>query len=112
MKRRVSVRMDERTLMLLSEMAEMCGLNMSFIIKYLIKKEIDSVLDEGGYIDLSRKDVPTGKYNKLEEHRTHPTEFDEDWYIRFLAPAVKRSRGRPRKIKVRPWDGQLSFSFE
>ncbi|MDR2039215.1 MAG: hypothetical protein LBQ60_14935 [Bacteroidales bacterium] len=50
MKNRVSVRLDERTIMLLSEISDICGVSVSTTIRYLIDKEIDSVLDREGNV--------------------------------------------------------------
>lgn len=45
---RVTVRLDERTRMLLNELSEMTGTTVSVIIRSIVKQRIESLLDKAG----------------------------------------------------------------
>lgn len=45
---RVTVRLDERTRMLLTELSEMTGTTVSVIIRGIVKQRIESLLDKAG----------------------------------------------------------------
>jgi hypothetical protein len=84
MKGRISVRLDERTIMLLSEISGMCSLSISSVVRYFINKEIDSVLDEKGYITVTPPYVKTERSHKQKTHPVRPVEFGKDWHMRSL----------------------------
>jgi hypothetical protein len=50
MNNRKSIRFDDRTVLLLSEIAETCGVSISSVVKYIIQKELNSMYDENGYM--------------------------------------------------------------
>lgn len=45
---RVTVRLDERTRMLLTELSEMTGTTVSVIVRGIVKQRIESLLDKAG----------------------------------------------------------------
>lgn len=45
---RVTVRLDERTRMLLNELSEMTGTTVSVIVRGIVKQRIESLLDKAG----------------------------------------------------------------
>ena len=47
-KKRVSVRFGDRMIMLLSELSELSGANISTLIRGLVERSIDDLLDEDG----------------------------------------------------------------
>jgi ATP sulfurylase len=116
MKGRVSVRFDERTIMLLSEISDICNTSISTTIRYLISKEIESVLDEGGYIHTRPiKHQHTQNQPKQTTPITiQPIAFDEDWYMDILIKSQKKERHteRGKQKAVRIDSQQLRFHFK
>lgn len=55
--KRRSVRFDERTWMLLIELSEKTGSSISVIIRSMIIRGLDSILDESGNIKINEKQI-------------------------------------------------------
>lgn len=47
--KRISIRVDEHTLMMLDELSERTCKNMSLIVRSLLKRELDTLTDRYGY---------------------------------------------------------------
>lgn len=58
-RRRISVRFDEGTLMLLTELSSKTGARISVIIRSLVMKGIDEITDESGNLILDEKQIQT-----------------------------------------------------
>lgn len=57
--KRISIRFDEGTLMLLDELSSKTGANISVIIRGLVMKGIDEITDESGNLILDEKQIQT-----------------------------------------------------
>lgn len=53
--KRRSIRFDERTWMLLTELSEKTGANISVIIRSMIIRGMDEIIDESGNIKINEK---------------------------------------------------------
>lgn len=58
-RRRISIRFDEGTLMLLDELSSKTGAKISVIIRGLVMKGIDEITDESGNLILDEKQIQT-----------------------------------------------------
>lgn len=58
-RRRISIRFDEGTLMLLDELSSKTGAKISVIIRSLVMKGIDEITDESGNLILDEKQIQT-----------------------------------------------------
>ena len=54
---RISIRFNERILMLLTEISEKTGIKMSVVIRSLVIKGIDEITDETGNLRLNEKQI-------------------------------------------------------
>lgn len=57
-KNTLSIRVDERTTMLLNELSSLTGKNISVLSRVFIMKELNDMLDNEGYIKLSARNKP------------------------------------------------------
>lgn len=55
--KRISIRFRERTLMQLTEMSNITGVNISVIIRSLVMKGIDEITDETGNLKIDEKQI-------------------------------------------------------
>lgn len=55
--KRISVRFNERMRMLLDEIADRTGTKLSVVVRCLVAKGIDELLDESGNLKLDEKQV-------------------------------------------------------
>lgn len=60
-KKKVSVRLDERTSMLLSELSEMTKTKPSVIIRGIMQRGIDEMIDESGNWKMRNEKIEKGK---------------------------------------------------
>ncbi|WP_291601967.1 hypothetical protein [Bacteroides sp.] len=54
---RISIRFNERTLMLLAEISEKTGAKMSVVIRSFVLKGINDIVDDTGNLKLDEKQV-------------------------------------------------------
>jgi len=54
---RISIRFNERTLMLLTEISEKTGAKMSVVIRSLVMKGINDIMDDTGNLKLDEKPI-------------------------------------------------------
>lgn len=59
MNKRISVRFDEHTMMVLNELSDKTGAKISVIIRSLVIKGIDEITDETGNLILDEEQVQT-----------------------------------------------------
>lgn len=57
--KRISIRFDDGTLMLLDELSSKTGAKISVIIRSLVMKGIDEITDESGNLILDEKQIQT-----------------------------------------------------
>lgn len=57
--KRISIRFDEGTLMLLDELSSKTGAKISVIIRSLVMKGINEITDESGNLILDEKQIQT-----------------------------------------------------
>lgn len=57
-KNTLSIRVDERTTMLLNELSSLTGKNISVLSRVFIMKGLNYMLDNEGYIKLSARNKP------------------------------------------------------
>ena len=57
-KNTLSIRVDERTTMLLNELSSLTGKNISVLSRVFIMKGFNDMLDNEGYIKLSARNKP------------------------------------------------------
>lgn len=57
--KRISVRFDDGTLMLLDELSSKTGAKISVIIRTMVMKGIDEITDESGNLILDEKQIQT-----------------------------------------------------
>lgn len=57
-KNTLSIRVDERTTMLLNELSSLTGKNISVLSRVFIMKGLNDMLDNEGYIKLSTRNKP------------------------------------------------------
>lgn len=50
MKKMISIRFDDRTLMLLNELARLTGSSLSLLVRALVMRSIDELVDDNGNI--------------------------------------------------------------
>lgn len=50
MKKMISIRFDERTLMLLDELSQLTGSSLSLLVRALVKRSLDELVDDEGNI--------------------------------------------------------------
>ena len=56
-KKRISIRFDDRTLMLLEELSSITGAKTSVVIRSLIMKGINDIMDDTGNLKLDEKQI-------------------------------------------------------
>ncbi len=56
-KKRISIRFDDRTLMLLEELSSKTKVRVSVVIRSLVIKGIDEIIDETGNLKLNEKPI-------------------------------------------------------
>lgn len=54
---RISIRFNERTMMLLTEIAALTGSKMSVVVRSLVMKGIDEIMDESGNLKIDEKQI-------------------------------------------------------
>lgn len=54
---RISIRFNERTMMLLTEIATLTGSKMSVVVRSLVMKGIDEIMDESGILKIDEKQI-------------------------------------------------------
>lgn len=54
---RLSIRFNERTMMLLTEIAALTGSKMSVVVRSLVMKGIDEIMDESGNLKIDEKQI-------------------------------------------------------
>lgn len=54
---RISIRFNERTMMLLTEIATLTGSKMSVVVRSLVMKGIDEIMDESGNLKIDEKQI-------------------------------------------------------
>ena len=60
--KKISIRVDEHTLMMLDELSERTCKNMSLLVRSLIKRELDTLIDSYGYFkDEKHKERRSGQ---------------------------------------------------
>lgn len=57
MKKRISIRFDERTLMILGELSVITRSKMSVLVRSLVMKSINDITDNEGNIRLNEKPI-------------------------------------------------------
>jgi len=56
--RKITIRVDDRTDLILSELAQLCGSEKSAIIRALITMQFDKIVDEkGNILDAKKKEI-------------------------------------------------------
>jgi antitoxin component of RelBE/YafQ-DinJ toxin-antitoxin module len=55
MTNRISIRIDERTKMLLHEISDATGVSVAVVIRSFIMREVDLILDREGYIRIKNE---------------------------------------------------------
>lgn len=56
-KRRISIRFDDRTLMLLEELSNKTSAKVSVVVRSLVMKGINDIMDDTGNLKLDEKQV-------------------------------------------------------
>lgn len=56
-KKRISIRFDDRTLMLLEELSSKTKVRVSVVIRSLVIKGIDEIIDDTGNLKLNEKPI-------------------------------------------------------
>lgn len=55
-KKRISVRFDERSWMLLNELSSITGVNISVIVRSMVSREIEGLIDKSGNWEINGKE--------------------------------------------------------